>query len=72
MRVRVDADRCMAHGMCAALVSDIYVVNEESGFNEMGEFELSPELREQALRGVSGCPERAISVLDDVPATGAG
>jgi ferredoxin len=68
VRVRVDPDRCMGHGMCAALVGEVYQVNEDSGFNEMGEFELPETARATALRGVSACPERAIAVLDDVPA----
>jgi ferredoxin len=70
VRVRVDADRCMGHGMCAALVGEVYEVNEDTGFNEMGEFELPEPARAKALRGVSACPERAIAVLDDVPAAG--
>jgi ferredoxin len=68
MKVRVDSDRCMGHGMCATLVSEVFHVNNESGMNEMGEFDLSPGLRASALRGASGCPERAIAVIDDFPA----
>ncbi|WP_150256176.1 ferredoxin [Nocardiopsis deserti] len=65
MKVRVDADRCMAHGLCMALASEVFEVNDESGYNEMGEFEVGAEQRAHVLRGVSGCPEKAISVLDE-------
>jgi ferredoxin len=68
MKVHVDAEKCMGHGMCAALVSELFQVNDESGFNEMGEFEISSEQEAAALRGVSACPERAITVLNDVRA----
>lgn len=65
MKVRVDQDKCQGHGMCAALVPAVFAMNEESGFNEMGEFEVSDVLRSQVLRGVSGCPEQAISVIGE-------
>lgn len=52
----------MGHGMCSALVPSIYQINDDTGFNEMGEFEISPERRADAERGVAACPERAISI----------
>jgi ferredoxin len=61
----------MGHGMCAALAPEVYRVNEDSGFNEMGEFEEPPERREPVLRGVSACPERAITVLGEATADSA-
>jgi ferredoxin len=50
------------------MAPDIYTVSEETGMNEMGEFDVSPEFRPAVLRGVSACPERAITVLVDVAA----
>lgn len=64
MKVRVDSERCNGHGMCAALAPEVYSINEDTGFNEMGEFDLDAAHREAAMRGVGGCPEHAISVLD--------
>lgn len=63
MKARVDAGRCMGHGMCNALAPEVFQVDPESGFNEMGEFEVPDEQRAIVERGVSGCPERAISII---------
>jgi ferredoxin len=65
VKVRVDADQCMGHGMCKALVPEVFEVDAESGFNEMGEFEVPNGQRAAVERGVSGCPERAISIIGD-------
>ena len=63
MKVQVDQERCMGHGMCSALAPSLYRINVDTGFNEMGEFEISLERRADAERGVAACPERAISIL---------
>jgi ferredoxin len=65
MKVHVDPDRCMAHGMCHALAPEVFEVNEDSGYNEMGAFDAPAHLRDAVLRGFSACPERAISITDD-------
>jgi ferredoxin len=68
MKIRVNPEKCMGHGMCTALVPDVYQINEESGYNEMGDFERPDDDRAEVLRGVSACPEGAISVLDEANA----
>jgi ferredoxin len=67
VKARVDPEKCMAHGMCEALASEVYEVNPDSGYNEMGEFEVSDERRAAVLKGLTGCPEQAISILVDAP-----
>jgi ferredoxin len=64
VKVAVDPDKCMGHGMCAALVPSLFAVDADTGMNEMGEFKLAPERRAEALRGAAACPERAISVRE--------
>jgi ferredoxin len=64
VKVRVDPQRCMGHGMCCALAPEVYRINEESGFNEMGAFEADDRQESAARRGAAACPERAISLLD--------
>jgi ferredoxin len=64
MKVRVDVTRCMGHSMCNAIAPDVYEVTE-MGFNEMGEFEVSPAQEQAARRGARACPERIIAILDD-------
>jgi ferredoxin len=62
VRIRVDASRCDGHALCAALAGEVYEVDEETGRNDMGEFEAPEELRTSAARGANACPERAITV----------
>ena len=63
MRVSVDPDGCMGHGMCQALAPEVYEINEISGVNEMGDFEADPGLEAAVARGAAACPERAIAIL---------
>ncbi|MGC4807750.1 ferredoxin [Micromonospora sp. DT233] len=65
MRIRVDEKLCTGHGMCAAMAPGIYQINEDTAFNEMGEFTVPEEARAIALRGLSACPEKAISFVDE-------
>jgi ferredoxin len=65
MKIRVDSEKCMGHGMCTTFAPGVFHVNDDSGYNEMGEFEISPEQLPAAQRGAAACPEQAISLLDD-------
>jgi ferredoxin len=64
MKVAVDAERCMGHGMCQALAPQVYRINDETGFNEMGDVEVPQGLAADARRGQEACPERAIALSD--------
>jgi ferredoxin len=64
MKVEVDAERCMGHGQCYAMVPEVFQVNPDTGFNEMGRFEAPDSAAPGIRRGMSACPERAISILD--------
>lgn len=65
MKVSVDTGRCMGHALCNAMSPNVYTVTDE-GYNEMGEFELPEEFRDTALRGARACPEKVITVADEV------
>lgn len=62
MRIHVDTQACDGHALCHALAEEVYQVNEDTGRNEMGPFEVPEGLREAAIRGADACPERAIVV----------
>jgi ferredoxin len=57
----------MGHAQCEARSPELFEV-ADSGYNEMGEVEVPPELEEAALLGAKACPERAIEVLEHDPA----
>jgi ferredoxin len=65
VKIEVDADLCQGHGLCSALAPEVYRVDPESGYNQMGTFALADEeLWDAAERGATACPERAITVED--------
>ncbi len=67
MRIQVDGDRCMGHGMCAVRAPEVYRISD-AGTNEMGEFDVPAGLEDVAVMGSLACPERIITVLlEDAP-----
>jgi ferredoxin len=62
IRIEVDGDRCGGHAVCAAVAPEVYRVNEDTGYNEMGPCDVADVLHAAAVRGASACPERAITV----------
>jgi ferredoxin len=64
VKVRVDESLCMGHAMCQAYAPHVYSVDEDSGQNLMGEFEVDEERMSAVLGGLNACPERAIALLD--------
>jgi ferredoxin len=61
MRVRVDPDRCMGHGVCCMNAPDIFKFGDDD--RSYVELEVVPPGREEdALMGARNCPERAIDV----------
>ncbi|MFG2353527.1 ferredoxin [Streptomyces sp. NPDC048521] len=61
--IRVDSDVCQGYALCHAMAPEVYEIDEDTGFNGMGEFEVSERLRGPAARGAAACPERAIRLL---------
>jgi ferredoxin len=67
VKIEVDTDLCQGHGLCSALAPEVFQVDPESGYNQMGTFELTDEsLWDAADRGATACPERAIAVVDPI------
>ncbi|WP_330287176.1 ferredoxin [Streptomyces sp. NBC_00576] len=63
--IRVDAEVCQGYSLCHAMAPDVYEIDENTGFNGMGEFEVHERLRGPAARGAAACPERAITLLSE-------
>ncbi|MGE0388042.1 MAG: ferredoxin [Gammaproteobacteria bacterium] len=64
MKVIVDNNKCHGHARCVAKAGDVYVLND-SGYNEMGTFEVPKALEEKARWGARACPEKAITIVED-------
>ncbi|MFI9601938.1 ferredoxin [Streptomyces sp. NPDC052043] len=61
--IRVDAEVCQGYALCHATAPEVYEIDEDTGFNGMGEFVVPERLRGQASRGAAACPEGAITLL---------
>ncbi len=65
MRVQIDQDRCMGHAMCNLAAPQVFGLSDEDGHGYVLLDEVPPELEAAARRGAEGCPEEAITILDD-------
>lgn len=65
MRVRVDANRCQGHTLCAMSAPDVFSLREEDGHAEVGDGVVPPELEDATRRAADGCPERAIEIIEE-------
>jgi len=61
MRVRVDRERCVGHGRCYALASEVYS-EDERGHCVAPADPIPRELERPARRGAESCPEQAIAL----------
>lgn len=64
MKVSVDRDKCMGHGMCYALAPSVFTDDDEGYGHVIGDGTVPPDQAEAARAGVTNCPEGAISVED--------
>ena len=63
MRIEVDHEVCSGHGRCWTLAPEVFEMDDD-GYCSSTSIDVPPHLEEQALKGVKGCPERAIRVAD--------
>ena len=61
MRVRIDADRCQGHQMCAIRAPEVFGSDEEGYGTVLIDGELPTDQEEHARQAVNACPERAVS-----------
>jgi ferredoxin len=65
MKVLVQANRCQGHARCLAEGPDVYVL-DDLGFNSTNIDDVPPHLHDQARRGALACPERALTIVEEI------
>lgn len=66
IRVAVDAGLCTGHGRCYALAPAVYAPDDEGYNAARGQvLEIADEHEALARRGAKGCPERAITIIEN-------
>ncbi|HEX4107376.1 MAG TPA: ferredoxin [Solirubrobacteraceae bacterium] len=65
MKVQI-SEMCSGHGRCYVLHGEVYE-SDDNGYalHRGGEFEVPEGLEAIARKGVSVCPERAISIVEE-------
>jgi len=64
MKVSIDRNKCMGHGMCYSLAPSVFVDDDEGYGHVIGDGTVPPDRVEAARTGAANCPEGAISIED--------
>ena len=62
MRVLLDRDRCVGHGRCYSLAPQVFDADDDGYCVVLAGDDIPSELSELARRGVTNCPEQALSI----------
>lgn len=63
MRLSIDDERCTGHGRCYMLAPALFR-SDRNGHGEVVADDVGPELRADARKAVTNCPEQAIVVSE--------
>lgn len=64
MRVVVDENRCVGHGVCESLAEDLFEVGDD-GYTHLLVDEIPQDREAVAREAVRSCPALALSISDD-------
>jgi ferredoxin len=62
MKVRVDAQRCQGHTLCAMIAPQMFQLDEIDGHSSVASEDVPADQEEQVREAAHTCPERAITV----------
>lgn len=65
MKVQIDPGRCQGHGRCYDLAPELFGDDEEGYGQVLGDGDVPPGSKHDALLAVSNCPERAITIVEE-------
>ena len=63
MKVRVNAHRCVGHGMCHLAAPTIFQLSDEDGHAYVVTEDVPPGLEEAADYALRSCPEEAVEIM---------
>jgi ferredoxin len=59
MRVRLDQDKCVGHGLCYAVDPALFPI-DDAGYSILEPHEVAPSDEQATRDGVAACPESAL------------
>lgn len=63
VKVTVDKDRCVGHGMCEMKASDVFAVDDD-GISHVLIDEIPEDHHEAVAEAVASCPSQALRITD--------
>jgi ferredoxin len=63
MRVEVDLDRCVGHGICESIAQDVFEVQDHGTVRIEGDEQPESD-RDRMQQAVTQCPAAALRVMD--------
>jgi ferredoxin len=64
VKVAIDTDKCMGHGMCYGLAPNVYTDDDDGYGQVIGDGTVGDDEADAARNGAANCPESAITVSD--------
>ena len=65
MKIKINKQNCVGHARCNAVAPELYTLDEETGYTDIDEKEVPPELEALARRGARACPEGIITIIEE-------
>ncbi len=63
MKVRVDAQRCQGHTLCAMTAPKVFQLDDIDGHASVASEDVPVDQEENTREAVHSCPEQAISIF---------
>jgi len=64
MKVLINRELCVAHGVCATICPEVYKLDADGFIGIAKESEVPPLLEVNARYGANSCPENVISIIE--------
>ncbi|MBX6384329.1 MAG: ferredoxin [Microbispora sp.] len=66
MKVQINPERCQGHGRCYDLAPGLFTEDDEGYGQVIGDGVVPPDAEREARIAVSNCPEKAITLVEEV------
>ena len=63
MRIEVDIDKCMGHGVCESIADDVFEVQDDGSMLILAQDRPESD-RDRMEQAITGCPAAALRLVD--------
>jgi ferredoxin len=65
VKIRVDPDKCQGHARCAAILPELFSLDDYGLSSVAGDGTVPPEYEHKARLAVANCPEYAVEITEE-------